>query len=181
MCTFVSKKPNGSCNSIVYNHMNFPFPFPFPFYPVMQLKHPIICRILLSKNSFGIAASSADRISFASFLEANPFHTGNSRFKPSSGNSKCIILKNKRPKIRILHWKYQCETDSRHRKNAEGKKGLDTKGFWQITAGKQHFANGRGVSCTAKTAVVVSTSVQQIPNLLLTAKQKIRMIRQFSV
>jgi len=59
------------------------FPFHFClFCPIMQSKHPVICRILLSKNSFGIAASSANRISFASFLVANPFRTGNSRLKP---------------------------------------------------------------------------------------------------
>ena len=39
-------------------------------------------------------------------------------------NSKCIILKNKRPKIRLSLWKFQCKTDLRHRKNAEGKKRL---------------------------------------------------------
>ena len=33
-------------------------------------------------------------------------------------NSKCIILKKKRPKIRLSLWKFQCKTDSGHRKNA---------------------------------------------------------------
>jgi len=42
----------------------------------------------------------------------------------NSGNSKCTFLEKKRPKIRLLHWKYQCEPDLRHRKNAGGKKRL---------------------------------------------------------
>ena len=46
------------------------------------------------------------------------------KVQPNFENSKGIILKKKRPKIRLSLWKYQCKTDSRHRKNAEGKKRL---------------------------------------------------------
>ena len=125
VCTFVIKIPNGSCSGIVYTCMNFSFS---------------LCPLSLS-----CASTSCNSAHFAIEFTIEKFvwhcyvqcetnficvlFGGGSvscwKFKAQTrfGNPKCTFLKNKRPKICVSHWKFQCKTDLRHRKNAVGKKG----------------------------------------------------------